>query len=99
MGQYSIKDIESLSGIKAHTIRIWEQRYGFLTPKRTDTNIRLYSDEQLKMILNIALLNKNGYKISKIANMDAEQIKSTILQLSEGDSSQDALLDSRHDRF
>ena len=83
MGQYSIKDIETLSGIKAHTLRIWEQRYDFLSPHRTDTNIRYYSDEQLKMILNIAVLNKNGYKISKIAEMDADQIKDIILHLSE----------------
>jgi DNA-binding transcriptional MerR regulator len=94
MGQYSIKDIESLSGIKAHTIRIWEQRYDFLTPHRTDTNIRYYSDEQLKMILNIALLNKNGYKISKIAEMDAEQIKDIILHLSDSSDHSDALHDS-----
>jgi MerR family transcriptional regulator, light-induced transcriptional regulator len=66
MGQYSIKDIETLSGIKAHTLRIWEQRYDLLIPERTETNIRYYNDDQLKMILNIALLNRNGYKISKI---------------------------------
>lgn len=94
MGQYSIKDIEILSGIKAHTLRIWEQRYDFLSPHRTDTNIRFYSDEQLKMILNIALLNKNGYKISKIAEMDAEQIKDVILHLADSPENEDALLDS-----
>ena len=94
MGQYSIRDIETLSGIKAHTLRIWEQRYGFLTPHRTDTNIRYYSDEQLKMILNIALLNKNGYKISKIAEMGQEQVRETILRISEVSGSCDSLVDS-----
>ena len=94
MGQYSIKDIESLSGIKAHTLRIWEQRYDILVPHRTDTNIRYYSDEQLKMILNIALLNKNGYKISKIAAMDSEQIRDIILHLTDTSDTEGALLDS-----
>lgn len=94
MGQYSIKDIETLSGIKAHTLRIWEQRYDFLSPHRTDTNIRYYTDEQLKAILNIALLNKNGYKISKIAEMDNDQIRNVILNLSDRNDGHDALLDS-----
>ena len=71
MAIYSIKDLEKLSGIKAHTIRIWEQRYHLIHPKRTTTNIRYYEDEDLKLILNVALLNKNGYKISKIASMAA----------------------------
>jgi len=53
MGFYSIKDLENLSGIKAHTLRIWEQRYNIITPKRTETNIRLYDDTDLKYILNI----------------------------------------------
>jgi DNA-binding transcriptional MerR regulator len=94
MGQYSIKDIESLSGIKAHTLRIWEQRYAILTPHRTGTNIRYYTDDQLKMILNIALLNKKGYKISRIAEMDEQQIKDTILHLDDTAQGQDTLLDS-----
>jgi DNA-binding transcriptional MerR regulator len=94
MGQYSIKNIESLSGIKAHTLRIWEQRYGFLIPHRTDTNIRYYTDDQLKAVLNISLLNKNGYKISRIARMDTEEIKNLILSIADSSDSQDALLDS-----
>ena len=69
MAIYSIKDLETLSGIMAHTIRMWEQRYGLLKPSRTQTNIRYYTDEDLKHLLNVALLNKNGYKISKIAEM------------------------------
>lgn len=65
--RYSIKDLENFTGIKAHTIRIWEQRYNLLAPQRTDTNIRFYSEEDLKKILNINLLYTNGIKISKIA--------------------------------
>ena len=67
IGIYSIKDLELVSGIKAHTLRIWEQRYQIITPDRTDGNTRMYSDDDLKLILNIALLNRNGYKISKIS--------------------------------
>lgn len=73
---YAIKDLERLSGIKSHTLRIWEQRYGILKPERTDTNIRYYTSEDLKRILNISLLNHNGFKISKIAKLpDSEIIK------------------------
>jgi MerR family transcriptional regulator, light-induced transcriptional regulator len=85
LSSYSIKSLEQLSGIKAHTIRIWEQRYNFLKPKRTDTNIRFYDDDDLKKILNIALLNKHGVKISKIAMMSEESIKDEVLKLSETD--------------
>ncbi len=83
MSTYSIKDLETLSGIKAHTLRIWEQRYNLLCPKRTDTNIRFYDDEDLKLILNIALLYDNGYKISKIANMPQEDIRSEVVKLTD----------------
>jgi DNA-binding transcriptional MerR regulator len=81
MHSFTIKDIENLSGIKAHTIRIWEQRYSFLKPHRSDTNIRNYSNEELKVILNIALLNKNGYKISHIDKMTAAEMTQKILLL------------------
>jgi DNA-binding transcriptional MerR regulator len=74
MGAYKIKDLEILSGIKAHTIRIWEKRYGILTPKRTDTHIRTYSDRELTLLLNISLLNKAGIKISRIAEMSEDEI-------------------------
>jgi MerR family transcriptional regulator, light-induced transcriptional regulator len=67
MSNYSIKDLEQLSGIKAHTLRIWEQRYNIINPKRTDTNIRTYDDSDLKLVLNIALLKDHDYKISEIA--------------------------------
>ena len=72
--QYAIKDLERLSGVKAHTLRVWEQRYGILKPKRSDTNIRYYSSEDLKRILNISLLNSNGFKISKIATLPDDEI-------------------------
>jgi len=84
MAIYSIKDLENLSGIKAHTLRIWEQRYRILNPNRTETNIRTYSDEELKRVLNIALLqDKGGFKISAIANMSEAEMASHILHLSE----------------
>lgn len=83
MSTYSIKDLEQLSGIKAHTLRIWEQRYNLLSPKRTDTNIRFYDDEDLKLILNVALLNDNGYKISKIAGMSFLDMKEEVVRLTE----------------
>ena len=80
---YSIKDLEQLSGIKAHTLRIWEQRYQFIIPKRTETNIRYYDSDDLKLVLNIALLKDNGYKISKIATLGREQMREKVLQLTE----------------
>lgn len=83
MSYYSIKDLETLSGIKAHTLRIWEQRYHIIQPKRTETNIRFYDDEDLKKILNISLLNQNGYKISKIADMSVVDMSEHILTLSQ----------------
>lgn len=67
--EYSIKDLELMSGIKAHTLRIWEQRYHILKPERTDTNIRYYNNADLRRILNISILNKNGHKISSIAGL------------------------------
>lgn len=83
MAVYSIKDLEKLSGIKAHTLRIWEQRYGIIEPSRTNSNIRYYRDEDLKFILNISLLNKNGIKISKIARMSKEEIAEKVAAISE----------------
>ena len=83
MSTYSIKDLEQLSGIKAHTLRIWEQRYNLLQPKRTDTNIRFYDDDDLKLILNVALLNDNGVKISKIASMSANELREEVMKLTE----------------
>lgn len=86
MGKYSIKDLERLSGIKAHTIRIWEQRYAIISPQRTDTNIRNYSDDDLRKILNIAILNNHGYKISNIAKLDDEGIQQEVLLVNNSSS-------------
>ncbi|MFY0631299.1 MAG: MerR family transcriptional regulator [Flavobacteriaceae bacterium] len=71
---FTIKDLENISGIKAHTIRIWEKRYSLLSPQRTDTNIRYYSHQNLQKLLNIVLLNRNNFKISKIAKMNDDDI-------------------------
>lgn len=92
MNAFTIKDLENLSGIKAHTIRIWEQRYGFLKPQRTGTNIRYYSNDELKTILNIALLNKYGYKISHIDKMSKEDIETKILALTQTEAQQAKLV-------
>ena len=79
--EFSIKDLENLSGIKAHTIRIWEKRYNLFQPKRTDTNIRHYDLKSLQKILNIAYLNSNGLKISKIAKLKEEEISATVREI------------------
>lgn len=93
MAIYSISDLEKLSGIKTHTIRAWEQRYGILRPKRTLTNIRFYEDGDLQLLLNIALLNRHGYKISKIAAMSKEDLAKKITDVSEVKMGLDAELD------
>ena len=82
MAIYTIKDLEKLCGIKAHTIRIWEQRYGLIIPSRTQTNIRYYQENDLKDLLNIAMLNKNGLKISAIAQMSKAEIQQKANELS-----------------
>lgn len=78
---FSIKDLENLSGIKAHTIRIWEKRYNILEPMRTDTNIRLYNLASLQKLLNITLLHKHGYKISKISQYPPEKIPQLVREI------------------
>lgn len=92
MNAFTIKDLENLSGIKAHTIRIWEQRYSLLNPQRTDTNIRFYSNNELQKVLNIALLNKYGYKISHIDRMTADEMNEKILMLSQVEAQQEKLV-------
>jgi DNA-binding transcriptional MerR regulator len=82
MSSYSIRDLEQLSGIKAHTLRIWEQRYQLIKPNRSDTNIRNYDTTQLKLILNVALLRNHGLKISEIAKCSNEQIESKVSVIS-----------------
>ncbi|UCE93232.1 MAG: MerR family transcriptional regulator [Flavobacteriaceae bacterium] len=74
MVTYSVAQVEALTGIKAHTLRIWERRYDFLTPMRTPTNIRYYSDEQLKKLLNFGILVRNGYRVSKLNKMSDEEV-------------------------
>ncbi|WP_375418207.1 MerR family transcriptional regulator [uncultured Hymenobacter sp.] len=79
MGHYSISELEQLSGVKAHTIRIWEQRYGLLQPQRTSTNIRLYDDEALRHLLNVATLCGRGHRISKVAGMSPAERGRAVL--------------------
>ena len=83
MNRFSIRDIENLTGIKAHTLRIWEQRYGILQPKRTDTNIRFYDGEDLKNALRLSLLNNHGYKISAINKMSEDDINMLITKVTD----------------
>lgn len=84
--QFSIKDLEHFTGVKSHTIRAWEQRYELLDPKRTATNIRYYSGDDLKKLLNVSYLIEHGFKISKIANLSEQEILDEVqlLQLEEG---------------
>ena len=79
--KFSIKDLENLTGIKAHTIRIWEKRYNLLSPSRTDTNIRYYNLASFQKLLNVTYLNNNGYKISKIATLNDQQISSIVREI------------------
>lgn len=86
MAQYSIKELEDLSGVKAHTLRIWEKRYGIVSPRRTATNIRLYSDDDLKKVIAISMLNGLGEKISRIATLSPSELSSRLKELSERES-------------
>ncbi|MBK9318055.1 MAG: MerR family transcriptional regulator [Bacteroidetes bacterium] len=81
MNHFSIKDVEALTGIKPHTLRIWEQRYGIPQPKRTATNIRYYDDDDIKMLLSVAMLNRQGHKISKITKMGREELDRLVMEL------------------
>ena len=92
MNAFTIKDLENLTGIKAHTIRIWEQRYTFLRPQRTGTNIRYYNNEELKKILNISLLNKYGFKISHIDKMSEADIRNKILSINDVHARQERIV-------
>ena len=90
MSYYSIKELESISGIKAHTIRIWEQRYGLLNPDRTDTNIRRYTDSDFKKLLNIVSLINLGMKISKIGALSDTEIESRVSEILQKSDEKDA---------
>ncbi|CAN5637967.1 MerR family transcriptional regulator [soil metagenome] len=92
MNAFTIKDLENLSGIRAHTIRIWEQRYSFLRPQRTETNIRYYNNDELRTILNVALLNKYGFKISHIDKMEKAELEDKILSLSQTQAQQERII-------
>jgi MerR family transcriptional regulator, light-induced transcriptional regulator len=107
MGKYSIKELEQLSGIKAHTIRIWEKRHRLIEPQRTSTNIRFYSDDDLKKIINVSLLNNHGVKISRIAELNHDQLVEKVLEFAEKKSEADvyinqmivAMIDMDEDTF
>lgn len=77
--KYSIKELEHLSGIKAHTIRAWESRYELISPERTETNIRYYTDNDLKRLLNVAVLVQGGARISKVAEMTDEEMREAVV--------------------
>jgi DNA-binding transcriptional MerR regulator len=94
MAVYSIKELENLSGIKAHTIRIWEKRYNLIEPHRTTTNIRYYTDQELKKILNVAMLNRQGIKISNIAKLSDQELKEEIMRVATGNPKLENTIDS-----
>lgn len=93
MNYYTIKDLETLSGIKAHTIRIWEKRYGLLEPQRSTTNIRYYSDNELKKLLNVSMLVKHGFKISKVAVFKDKEIHDEVLKLNQKPMATEGVID------
>lgn len=101
LSRYSIGDLEKLSGIKAHTIRIWEKRYGIISPERTDTNIRFYSLTDLQRLLNIVFLNKHGIKISRISGMSDSEVQSEVSRICEEPGTEEGylsqLIKSTHD--
>ncbi|MEC8739660.1 MAG: MerR family transcriptional regulator, partial [Bacteroidota bacterium] len=101
MARYFIKDIENISGIKAHTIRIWEQRYNLISPKRTETNLRFYNDEDVKLILNVSILKDAGYRISDIAALTQrdlmEKVNSVIDEVEGKESIIKSLVASTYD--
>jgi DNA-binding transcriptional MerR regulator len=85
MQNFTIRDIEHLTGIKAHTLRIWEQRYGFFTPKRKESQHRIYDNEDLKQLLHVAFLYHSGWKVSKIASLDPEQMAAIVRETTVGE--------------
>ncbi len=88
-GVFSIRDLENFSGIKAHTIRIWEKRYNILEPDRTDSNIRTYNESDLKKILNVSYLNRNGFKISRIARLNDDELTHQVMKVSSSKNDSD----------
>lgn len=94
MAQYSIKDLERITGVKAHTIRIWEKRYGIVEPRRTDSNIRYYCDTDVKKLMNVSLLIRHGYKISKLAELDQTELSKKILEVTMVANGHDCQIDN-----
>ncbi len=94
MASYSIKELENLSGIKAHTIRIWEKRYNIIVPARTETNIRYYNDENLKRLLNIAILNRYGMRISTIAKLSDTEMSEKVMNVSSDTSNSETNIEN-----
>ncbi len=92
--KYSIGDLERITGIKAHTIRMWEKRYGIIRPERTSTNIRYYSDKNLQKLLNISILNKSGFKISQISELSDSDIIREVENVSHYSDGLDASINS-----
>jgi MerR family transcriptional regulator, light-induced transcriptional regulator len=82
---YSIKELENFCGIKAHTIRMWEKRYNILTPERSDTNIRFYTEDELKKLITISILNKQGLKISRIAHLSDVELLHAVMKSTESE--------------
>lgn len=94
LSQFQIRDLEEFSGVRAHTIRIWEKRYGLLAPDRTDTNIRSYGIEDLKAILNVAYLNRQGLKISKIAALTTADREKLVRETAMADTAGGNVIDT-----
>jgi len=92
MNNFSISDIENLTGIKAHTIRAWERRYGILQSDRSEGHHRQYDGDSLKHLLRVSWLHRYGLKISRIAIMEEEEIKEMALNLTEGDTRSEIFL-------
>ena len=92
--KFSIKDLENFTGIKSHTIRIWEKRYKLLKPSRTNTNIRFYDSDIFLKLLNVNLLYKNGFKISKIAQLSESSIYAKVKELVSNNVAEQRALDS-----
>ncbi len=94
MTEFSISNLEDLTGIKAHTLRIWEKRYDLLTPSRTASNIRVYTETDLKKLLNVAILNNYGMRISKIVQLSDDEIQEKVLEVSKSECDHEILIES-----
>jgi DNA-binding transcriptional MerR regulator len=94
MGRYTLNELEKLTGIKADTIRIWEQRYRVTTAHRTETNRRWYTDDDLRRLINISILNRNGFKISELALLPAHLLEEKTAELVKSSTGPDIIADS-----